>query len=195
MQAKEVTLKNSQVATIRQARPEDAARLLEYVNRVAGETDFLAFGEGELDWPVEKERRFIEDYGAADNKVLLVAEVDHDVAGVAGFTGDDRRRLRHSGELGVMVSRRYWGLGLGSALMVSLIEWAKSSGVVRKLGLRVHVDNDRAQRLYERLGFAREGLVTRQFAVAGTFCDAYLMGLEIDPQERQPLKVKTIREV
>ena len=78
MQAKEVTLKNSQVATIRQARPEDAARLLEYVNRVTGETDFLAFGAGDLDWPVEKERRFIEDYRAADNKVLVVAGTFYD---------------------------------------------------------------------------------------------------------------------
>lgn len=181
MQAKEVTLKNSQVATIRQARPEDAARLLEYVNRVTGETDFLAFGAGNLDWPVEKERRFIEDYRSADNKVLLVAEVAGDIAGVAGFTGDDRQRLRHGGELGVMVSRWYWGLALGSALMGSVIEWARGSGVVRKLGLRVRVDNERALRLYERLGFAREGLVTRQFLVDGTFYDGYLMGLEIDP--------------
>ena len=181
MQDKEVTLRNDQLATIRQARPEDAARLLEYVNRVAGETDFLAFGEGELDWPVEKERRFIEDYVAADNKVLLVAEIDRRVSGIAGLTGDDRPRLRHSGELGVMVSRRYWGLGLGSALMETLIEWAKTSGVVRKLGLRVRVDNERALRLYERLGFAREGLSSRLFLVAGTFHDGYLMGLEVDP--------------
>jgi RimJ/RimL family protein N-acetyltransferase len=181
MQAKEVTLKNSQVATIRQARPEDAAPLLAYVNRVTGETDFLASGEGELDWPVEKERQFIEDYRAADNKVLLVAEIEGDIAAVAGFTGDARPRLRHSGELGVMVSRRYWGLGLGSALMDALIEWARASGVVRKIGLRVRVDNNRAVRLYERLGFAREGLATRQFLVAGTFYDGYIMGMDIDP--------------
>jgi RimJ/RimL family protein N-acetyltransferase len=180
-QIKQVTLKNSQVATIRQARPEDAARLLEYVNRVTGETDFLAFGEGELDWSVEKERRFIEGFLAADNKVLLLAEVDGDVAGVAGFTGDDRPRLRHGGEIGVVVSRRSWGLGLGTALMEALIEWATASGVVRKLGLRVRVDNDRALRLYERLGFAREGVSTRQFLIAGTFHDGYIMGLNIDP--------------
>lgn len=186
MQAKEVTLKNSQVAAIRQARPEDAARLLEYVNRVTGETDFLAFGEGELDWSVEKERQFIEDYRAADNKVLLVAEIESDLAAIAGFTGDARPRLRHSGELGVMVSRRYWGLGLGSALMEMLIEWARASGVVRKLGLRVRVDNDRALRLYERLGFAREGLATRQFLVAGMFYGGYIMGMDIDPHDGQP---------
>jgi len=181
---KRVSLRNGQVATIREAELNDAPAVLEYLDKVIAETDFLAMGQGDLDWPLEKERQFIEEHRSADNKLLIVAEVEGRIAGVSGFTGDSRRRLRHTGESGISVLQRHWGLGLGTALMGSVIEWAKSSGVVRKIGLRVRKDNKRAIRLYERFGFVREGMFTRQFAIAGRFYDAYLMGLEIDPSPR-----------
>ncbi len=177
----EVTLRNGRVATIREAELDDTAAVLEYLDQVIAETDFLAMGQGDLDWPLEKERQFIEEHRSADNKLLIVAEVEGRIAGVSGFTGDSRRRLRHTGESGISVLQRHWGLGLGTALMGSVIEWARYSGIVRKIGLRVRTDNERAIRLYERFGFIREGVFTRQFAIAGRFYDAYLMGLEIDP--------------
>ena len=181
MEPREVHLKDGRTAHIRELEPSDAAAALDYVNHVTGETDYLALESGELDWPIEKERQFIEDHVKADNKLIIAAEVDGEMLGLLSFTGDDKRKLRHSGELGITVVRQAWGLGLASALMSYLIDWARSSGVVRKIDLRVRVDNDRAIRLYERFGFMREGTVRRQFVIAGTFRDAYLMGLEIDP--------------
>lgn len=181
MKAKEIQLKNGQTATIRELVPNDALDALAYLDLVTGETDFLAMGKGELDWPEEKEREFIENHRQADNKVLILAEIDGRIAGISGFTGDDRKRFRHQGEFGVSVLRQYWGLGLGTALTQSVLRWARASGVVRKLNLRVRVDNKRAVDLYRNLGFVREGFVTRQFVVAGKFYDAYLMGLGIDP--------------
>jgi RimJ/RimL family protein N-acetyltransferase len=181
MLTRQTRLKNGHRATIRRAEVEDAAAVLAYMKEVAGETDYLAAGKDDIDWTVEKERQFIKDHADVDNKLLILAEIDGQIAGILGFAGDPRKRLRHSGELGMVVRRRNWGAGLGSALIAWAIAWARSSGVVRKIDLRVRVDNDRAIRLYEHIGFVREGIVTRQFALAGTFHDAYLMGLEIDP--------------
>jgi RimJ/RimL family protein N-acetyltransferase len=181
MQTAETPLNDGRAAVIREAVSDDAVRLLRFLDAVTGETDFLSMGPGELDWPEEKERQFIEDHRQADNKLLLVAEIEGRIAGILGYTGDDRPRLRHTGEFGITISRVYWGLGLGTALIQRLITWAQTSGVVRKIGMRVRHDNERALRLYDRFGFAREGTITRYFAVAGRFYDAYLMGLEIDP--------------
>ncbi|UCD48560.1 MAG: GNAT family N-acetyltransferase [Phycisphaerales bacterium] len=181
MQSTETQLRDRRTAMIREAVPDDAVRLLHYLDEVTGETDFLAMGPGELNWPEEKERQFIEDHHRADNKLLLVAEIEGQIAGILGYTGDDRPRLRHTGEFGITISRAFWGLGLGTALMQRMIAWARTSGIVRKIGMRVRTDNERALSLYDRFGFVREGVVTRQFAVAGRFHDAYLMGLEIDP--------------
>ena len=178
---KEILLKNGQVCVLRQAEEKDAGNILEYVNCVCGETDFLAFGKGDIDWTVEKERTFIRDHLNSDNKLLVVAEVQGSINGIIGFTGDERKRLRHTGEFGMMVPRKSWSIGIGSALVECMIEWARASGIVRKINLRVRVDNQRALRLYEHYGFVKEGLVTRQFKVADKFYDAYFMGLGIDP--------------
>ena len=178
---KEILLKNGQVCVLRQAEEKDADVIIQYVNCVCGETDYLAFGKGDIDWTVEKERMFIRDHLNGDNKVLVVAEVQGNINGVVGFTGDERKRMRHTGEFGISVSQKYWGIGLGSALVECIIEWAKAAGIVRKINLQVRVDNQRALRLYERFGFVREGLVTRHFKVADKFYDAYFMGLGIDP--------------
>ena len=181
MQKRDVQLRNGQRATIRAAAPEDAVALLGYLDEVTAETDFLTMGEGKLDRTEEKERQFIEDHRKTDNKLLILAEIEGQIAGVLGYPGDDRQRLRHAGEFGITVSRAHWGLGLGTALLRIMIEWAKASRIVRKINMRVRADNERALGLYKRFGFVREGVITRQFAVADTFYDAYLMGLEIDP--------------
>lgn len=181
MRAQQVQLRDGRLVTIRGVVPEDAAKVLEYVDRVSGETDYLAQGRGELGWTLEKERKFIEEYLSSDNKLLILGEIDDEVAGALGFTGGERKRMRHGGELGIAVVKKYWGLGLGTALMEYLIAWAKSSGIVRKITLRSRIDNERALRLYERFGFVREGVVTRLFEIAGEFYDGYLLGLEIDP--------------
>jgi RimJ/RimL family protein N-acetyltransferase len=183
MKTHEICLKNGQLARIRPLEVEDAEAVLDYINRVTAETDFLALESGELDWPIEKEREFIESHRVADNKLVIAAEVGNHIVGLSGFTGDDKKKMRHSGELGITVRREFWGLGLGSALMACVIDWAKSSGVVRKIGLRVRTDNVRAIRLYERFGFVGEGTISRQFLVAGRFRDAYLMGLEVNPSD------------
>ncbi len=181
MQSPETQLKDGQTAVIREAVPDDALRLLRYLNEVTAETDFLSMGPGDFDWPEEKERQFIDDHRQADNKLLLVAELEGRIAGILGYTGDDRPRLHHTGEFGIIVSRACWGLGLGTALIQHMIAWAQASKVVRKIDMRVRIDNERALRLYDRFGFVREGTTRRYFAVAGRFYDAYLMGLEIDP--------------
>ncbi len=181
MQNVQTQLKEGQTALIREAAPEDAARLLHYLDEVTAETDFLALGQGDLDWPEEKERRFIEDHRKADNKLLILAEIEGQIAGLLRCAGDERPRLRHAGEFGITISQAHWGLGLGTMMIRIMIEWAKASRVIRKINMGVHADNERALSLYQRFGFVREGVITRQFAVAGRFYDAYLMGLEIDP--------------
>ena len=45
---KNIELKNGELATIREAKVNDAKAMLEYCNLVGGETDFLTFGENEF---------------------------------------------------------------------------------------------------------------------------------------------------
>ena len=48
--------------------------------------------------------------------------------------------------------KAYWNQGLGQILLEEGIEWAHSTGVLRKLVLNVQVRNERAVHLYKKLG-------------------------------------------
>jgi RimJ/RimL family protein N-acetyltransferase len=82
--------------------------------------------------------------------------------------------------------RIYWNLGIGSLMLAYLIEWARQTGTIRKINLRVRVDNLAAIHLYEKYGFVQEGRVTREFYLHGQFGDVYVMGLQLDPPQALP---------
>jgi RimJ/RimL family protein N-acetyltransferase len=95
------------------------------------------------------------------------------------FGGGPRPRNRHAGEFGISVRRAYWSRGIASALIDSLVDWARASAVITKINLRVRTDNMRAIALYERKGFVLEGTITREVRVGDRYYDHHVMGLTI----------------
>ena len=167
--------------TIRRGEPEDAAAFLAYLRKMGGESQFVTFGPEGLALSEEEEAAYIAKTNARDNALFLLAVADGEIVGGLTFACGERQRLSHTGEFGVSVLRAWWGRGVARALLDEMLAWARRSGVVRKINLRVRPDNERAVRLYERLGFVPEGLVTRDMLIDGTIHDSLLMGLKIDP--------------
>lgn len=174
------TTKRGAPLTIGEAEPSDAPAIIDYLNDVGAESDFLTFGGGGFSKTIEEEERFIVASHKAPNRVFLTALIEADIAGVLTVTSSSKERVRHIGEFGMSVRERYWGQGIGTALVESTIRWARSSGVIRKLNLLVRVDNKSAIGLYEKLGFEREGTIRRDACIDGRFYDSYAMGLLID---------------
>ncbi|WP_052045184.1 GNAT family N-acetyltransferase [Caloranaerobacter azorensis] len=87
-------------------------------------------------------------YYNSDNKLFLIAEIEGEIVGNLSFKGSNRRRLKHAGEFGISVKKEYWNMGIASQLIKELIEWAKSSGIIKKINLKVMEDNERAINLY-----------------------------------------------
>ena len=87
-------------------------------------------------------------------KYYLVAADDGVIAGYAGLlaTGGGQADV-----LTVGVAHDRWGEGIGAALLDNLLTEAARRGCT-EVYLEVRVDNDRAQRLYQRHGFTRVGL-------------------------------------
>ena len=179
MEARKQTLKNGAPLLIREAVAADARAVLDYVEAVSGESDFLAFGPGEFELSEGAERDVLQRYADSANQIYLLGIVDGAVAAALIFSAPQRPRLRHCGELGMSVRKRYWGLGVGSLMMDALIDWAKAGRDIRKLNLRVRTDNARAIRLYEKKGFKLEGTLRREMFLAGTYYDNHCMGLEL----------------
>lgn len=179
MDARRFTLQDGRQLLIRRVETDDAAALLEYTECISGETDFVSFGPGELGLSLSEEVEFIRGRQAADNELFIQAAIEDRIVGLLSFAAGGRPRTRHAGELGKSVRKECWGLGIGSRLLDSLIDWARESGIVTKLNLRVRTDNDRAISLYRHKGFAIEGTIRRDFRINGKYFDHYWMGLEL----------------
>lgn len=172
-------LYDGRTLVIRAARVSDAELLVDYVEGVSGESDFLTFGPGEFAITLEKEREYLEAIAKSPNECYLVALIDGNLVATINFKGGPRPRIRHAGELGISVRKAEWGKGIGCFLMEALIAWARSTGTIRKLDLRVRVDNARAIGLYRKLGFEVEGRIRDELQINGRYYDLYAMGLVI----------------
>ncbi|MBL1081466.1 ribosomal protein S18-alanine N-acetyltransferase [Streptomyces actinomycinicus] len=90
--------------------------------------------------------------GPEANRRYLVAESDGRIVGYAG--------LASSGELAdvqtIAVARDHQGTGLGARLLTELLR-AATAFECHEVMLECRVDNVRAQKLYERFGFAPIG--------------------------------------
>jgi RimJ/RimL family protein N-acetyltransferase len=179
MDARTHTLKNGQALLIREVLVKDAPAVVDYVRMVGSESPFLTFGPGEFEFTEAEERTFIGESHAEPNRLFILGSIDRSIVSLLNFSGGRRSRLRHAGEFGLTVRRPYWGLGIGSLMVDTLIAWARSTHIVTKINLRVRADNGRAIALYERKGFAREGTITREMLIDGVYFDNHVMGLEL----------------
>lgn len=165
---------------IRPITVDDAAAMIDYMNVIGGESDFLTFGPGELNITIDTEKSIIEGFTNKDNALFIIAVLDGKIIGALSFSGGARKRLAHAGEFGVSVLKEYWGKGIGQELIKYMIDWAKETKIIRKINLRTRSDNERAIRLYKKLGFEEEGLLRRDFQINGKFYDSLMMGMLID---------------
>jgi RimJ/RimL family protein N-acetyltransferase len=172
-------LPNGHTLTIRSVQPDDAAAVLNYAEQISTETSFLSFGPGEFGFTEERERERLCEFRDTANQLALVGIVDGAFAAMLTFGSRARPRNQHTGEFGLSVRQSLWGQGVGGLLLDTLIEWAKTSGVVTKINLRVRTDNPRAIALYQRKGFVVEGTVSRDLRIDGVYYDHHLMGLAL----------------
>ena len=179
MEPRKHELKNRGVLLIREVAVEDARALLDYVERISGDSDFLSFGPGEFELAESEEEEFIRKCLASDSQLYILGLIDDMIVATLNFSGGRRPRVRHSGEFGMSVRRQYWELGIGSLMLDTLIAWAQDTQIVEKINLRVRTDNQRAIRLYERKGFVIEGTSRKEILLDGSYFDHHWMGLEL----------------
>jgi RimJ/RimL family protein N-acetyltransferase len=172
-------LKNDQSLVIREASPEDARAILDYIKDVSEESDFLSFGAGEFHMPESNQVSVIENHAKAHNQVYLLGLIDNTIVSTLNFSAGRLPRLQHTGEFGMAVRQPYWGLGIGSLMLDTLIDWSQNTDVIKKINLRVRTDNQRAIAMYRHKGFVLEGTIRKEIFLDGKFYDHHWMGLEL----------------
>lgn len=173
------TLKNGAILTIRPAAPEDAEKILIYMNQVGGESDYLTFGKDECKLTVEQERKFIESIQKLPTSVMLLGLIDETIISIASINTPSKPRLAHNADLAISVCKDYWDFGVGTFVIQELINFAKSTKTISVVSLSVMSENQRAIHLYEKFGFSQYGLFEKWMKVNDHYMDAVLMNLYI----------------
>jgi RimJ/RimL family protein N-acetyltransferase len=157
---------------IRDACIEDAAILLAAEKETARTPGLLVSRPHELTRAAFEQK--IVEFGASGRYV--VAEKDGKVVGHALLDPMGLQATAHVFRLTIVVHPGYLGEGIGTALMRDLLDWAEQTPQVGKIELLVRVTNERAIRLYSKLGFVEEGRFRNRVRMPdGSFVDDLAM--------------------
>jgi L-amino acid N-acyltransferase YncA len=164
---------------IRKAVADDAASFIEMIKSIVAEhpdvdmpftlDEYTVTAEGIAEW--------MTTANETENAIFLVAEADGQLIGTLICQGGRLRADRHTTSLSIYVRKDWRDQGVGKALMQYAIDWAKSTGIIKRIHLEVYARNQRGVHLYEKFGFEHEGRKRRVYYQGGEYVDMLIMGL------------------
>ena len=173
MTSKEILFEEAQAA--------DAEALIEFMNQVAGETDYLVMDDQGFQPSLEATRKILATSQEAEDQLCLLARLDDTIIGLINVRTQSPYRISHIGDIFMALRKDYGGDGIGRILLEEVITWAQEMGHLKRLELTVQVRNERAVRLYQSCGFDIEGIKKRGARTdEGEWLDLYYMGRLIE---------------
>lgn len=152
-----VKLKDGRECCLRNGMERDGESALANFRLTHAQTDYLLSYPDEKSMTAEQEARFLQEKMESDREIEILAEIGGEIAGSAGIESvGTQEKVRHRAEFGVSVNQKYWGLGIGRALLKACIECARNAGYAQ-LELSVVAENQSAVALYQSEGFVEYG--------------------------------------
>ncbi len=149
---KKIILKDGRVAILKSPCVEDAEKLLNYIKKSCGETDFLAHYPEERNITVEQEEAWVNRLRSAPNTLGITCYIDGEVAGNCEISFRGKMKTSHRAIIAIAILKDYWNLGIGSAMLEELVAAAQKRGI-EIMELEFVEGNERAKHLYEKFGF------------------------------------------
>lgn len=163
---------------IREARKEDAEKVLEYTKIVGGQTNNLTFGSEGLNLTVDEEENILENIYNSDKSIFLLTCLNDEIIGLGNISAKTRNRMNHKAVLGISIKKEFWGQGIAQELMAKLIEFSNESGL-EIIELTVRSDNERAINLYKKFDFIKTGIIPQDMKIDGEYFDTDYMVLDL----------------
>jgi RimJ/RimL family protein N-acetyltransferase len=140
-----------------------------------------------LPFSLAQEERWFEDLQERLEKqelVVLTIETSEG-AHIGNISLMDINWKDRYAELGITIGDKdYWNQGYGTDATRTMLRVAFNDMNLHRVFLRVHADNARGIRCYEKVGFQREGTLRESVFRAGAYRDMVLMSIlasEFDP--------------
>jgi RimJ/RimL family protein N-acetyltransferase len=110
-------------------------------------------------------------FGAFDHEELI---------GVVTLLQEERVKIQHRANIFAMyVTPKKQGLGVGKVLLTEAINKARNIEDIEKINLTVTASNEKAKKLYSKLGFKVFGLEEKALKVNGVYYDDEYMVLHL----------------
>lgn len=114
--------------------------------------------------------------GGGRDGMDFAIEVDGRFIGICALFNQDS--VARTCELGITIGDHdYWGRGYGREAVTLLVDYAFKHHNLRKVWLRVHGRNIRAQKAYAAAGFTEEGRLKAHVYSDGAFDDLVMMSI------------------
>lgn len=162
--------------TLRAADEADVTGWTDLIRALDAPDALFASEPDERDLDPGRRREIVRTRRAHPADLLLVAAEGDRVVGYVDVLSFRPRRMAHAAwlHMGVLLERRQQGIG--TALLESVLDWARAHPAIEKVCLGVFASNVAALALYRRLGFEEEGRCLRTFRL-GT--DRYVDDVEM----------------
>jgi RimJ/RimL family protein N-acetyltransferase len=122
------------------------------------------------------------DLAAGRELALAIVDTDDRVLGALGISNFDWSDMK--GEIGYWMAPEARGRGIGARATRMLAQWAVRTLGLERLELLAHPDNEASQRLAERAGFTREGVLRMYRRRHGVREDLVMYSLLAEDLER-----------
>lgn len=161
-------------------KKEDAEAMLAYLKQVGSETDYLLFDARGVPMSLAQEEAFLDNVNQSPNSRMFVAKEKDVIIGNAYIHSNPRERIQHKAEIAISVLQSHWNKGVGSRLMETILDFAKSTPFMETIYLEVATTNAAAIRLYQKFGFETYGVNKKAIKLdKDTYLDWYLMRLDL----------------
>lgn len=183
--ARAVKLPDGTALWIRSAQHGDEAALIQLREDLVVSNPFQVSSPRDT-WSVEVASQKIETANREPGHLWLVASLGpkpgDGVVGGIYFRNGERDRIAHHGTFGIGNLAAWRGRGVGTVLIVALLDWAAAHDTIEKVCLGCFATNVKARKLYRRLGFRTEARSRRFFKLApGKYVDDIQMCIYVKP--------------
>ena len=156
---------------IREIRSADVEGFHACLDEVAREKAYLALEQAP---PLAETRTFVEA-AMRRGDVRVIAVEEGAVLGWCDISAHRYPSLKHVGQLGMGVRKKFRMQGIGRKLLDRALELAKDASL-EKVELEVFSSNKAAIQLYLSSGFTKEGIRVRARKVGDTYDDIIQLG-------------------
>lgn len=181
---RDLRLHDGRLARIRPATPDDAAALVTLMRAQAEDGRGMVITADQVGEATKFRARLEEQEerrARGELAISWVAELAGALVAEGHIAELPPALCRHVADLSIGVHPVAQRLGLGRAVLVTLVDAARRAGILR-VELRVRADNDRARSLYRSVGFVDECVRQRFVRLAdGTFVDDIVMVRFFEP--------------